>query len=211
MDILYRDKRILVAIKPAGTLSTDEPGGMPEKIRQETGIPCVKTVHRLDAAVSGVMVFALSRMAASLLGRQVQEHTFEKEYLAILHGVPEQPEGELIDLLGRDKIRRITYIAGTTGKDVQEARLSYWVLATANNLSLVRIRLHTGRTHQIRVQFASRGFPLVGDRKYGIATDNCPIALFSCHLGFTHPETGERMDFSAQPPHVWPWEMFGLI
>lgn len=208
MDILYRDKRILVAIKPAGVLSTDESGGMPELLRQETGLNCIRTVHRLDAAVSGVMVFALSRVAASNLGKQVQARTFEKEYLAVLHGVPSRCEDELLDLLARDRVRRQTYIADSPGKDVRQARLSYSVLATADNLSLVRIRLYTGRTHQIRVQFASRDLPLVGDRKYGIESDNCPIALFSSSLSFDHPESVKRVHFTANPPQVWPWTLF---
>ena len=165
MEIVYADPRIVVAVKPAGVLSTDEPGGMPQLLRQELGTPCIRTVHRLDAAVSGLMVYARSAKAASLLSEQIRSRTFGKEYLAVVHGVPEG--GVMTDLLGRDPVRRRTYVAAEPGKDVRPAELSYEVLGSREGLSLVRIRLHTGRTHQIRVQFASRGFPLVGDRKYG--------------------------------------------
>lgn len=160
MEIVYADPRIVVAVKPAGVLSTDEPGGMPQLLRQELGTPCIRTVHRLDAAVSGLMVYARSAKAASLLSEQLRSRTFGKEYLAVVHGVPEG--GVMTDLLGRDPVRRRTYVAAEPGKNVRPAELSYEVLGSREGLSLVRIRLHTGRTHQIRVQFASRGFPWWG-------------------------------------------------
>ena len=209
MVILYQDKRILVAIKPSGVLSTDEEGGMPQLLREVLGDSnaCVRTVHRLDAAVSGVMVFARSAKASSLLSQQIRERQFEKEYLAVVHGQP-PTEGELVDLLARDKQRRITYVTDTPGKEAQEARLSYRVVAQRDGFSLVQIRLHTGRTHQIRVQFSSRGWPLLGDRKYGIDTAEHPIALWSHAIAFTHPETGETMEFRQNPPDAYPWNLF---
>ena len=209
MEILYQDKRILVAIKPSGVLSTDEEGGMPQLLREVLGDSnaCVRTVHRLDAAVSGVMVFARSAKASSLLSQQIRERQFEKEYLAVVHGQP-PAEGELADLLARDKQRRITYVTDTPGKEAQEARLSYRVVAQRDGFSLVQIRLHTGRTHQIRVQFSSRGWPLLGDRKYGIDTAEHPIALWSHAIAFTHPETGETMEFRQNPPDAYPWNLF---
>lgn len=211
MDILYQDKRILVAVKPAGVLSTDEAGGMPSLLRRALGDDkaCVRTVHRLDAAVSGVMVFARSAKAASLLSEQIRTRQFEKEYLAVVHGMPED-EGMLCDLLGRDTVRRMTYVAHAPGKDVREASLSYRVLAQHEGYSLVSIRLHTGRTHQIRVQFASRGWPLAGDRKYGVEDGFDNIALWSHRLAFTHPESGEAVEFSALPPHDGAWALFDL-
>ena len=210
MDILYADKRILVALKPAGVLSTDEEGGMPSLLRRHLGDDkaCVRTVHRLDAAVSGVMVFARSVKAASLLSQQIRERRFTKEYLAVIHGCP-PPSGELRDLLGRDKARRVTYVAEAPGPDVREAKLSYQVLECREGLSLVRVRLYTGRTHQIRVQFASRGFPLAGDKKYGVEDGFDAIALWSHRIGFTHPETGEAVEFSALPPKEGAWALFG--
>ncbi len=211
MDILYADKRILVAIKPVGVLSTDEPGGMPSLLRAQLGDDraCVRTVHRLDAAVQGVMVFARSARAASLLSEQIRDRGFQKEYLAVVHGAPPE-EGTLCDLLGRDRQRRMTYVADVPGKDVREAKLSYRVLQRREGYSLVSICLHTGRTHQIRVQFASRGWSLAGDRKYGIEDGFDPIALWSHRIAFTHPETGETVEFSALPPCEGAWGMFVL-
>ncbi len=210
MDILYQDRRILVCIKPAGVLSTDEPGGMPSLLRRELGDPqaCVRTVHRLDQAVSGVMVFARSRAAASLLSQQIRERRFEKEYLAVVRGCS-PPSGTFTDLLYRDPEARLTLVANGPGKGVQEAVLDFETLSRREGLTLVRVRLHTGRTHQIRVQFASRGLPLAGDRRYGSPGDDAhPIALWSHRLRFTHPESGQVMDFSAPPPRQAPWDLF---
>ena len=209
MELLYADKRIAVAVKPPGVLSTDEPGGMPELLRAQLGTPCIRTVHRLDAATGGVMVFARSAAAASILSGQVREHRFRKIYLAVVLGDPGQG-GIWRDMLGRDPVRRVTYIAREPGKDVRPAELSYEVLGSREGLSLVRIRLHTGRTHQIRVQFASRGFPLVGDRKYGGGEEGESIALWSWRLEFTHPQTGAAMRFSKLPPKETPWLGFPM-
>lgn len=213
MEILYQNANILVCIKPARVLSTDEPGGLPELVREALGDPKadVRTVHRLDRVVSGVMVLARNADAASELSRQIREDQFRKEYLAVVHGRPENPEGTLHDLLARDKARRMTFVAEAPGKGVQEAALSYRVLEYANGMSLVRVRLHTGRTHQIRVQFSSRGMPLVGERKYAVWNDPCELALWSAKIGFYHPGTGEWVEFSKEPPAVFPWTEFGKI
>ena len=213
MEILYQDACFLVCIKPARVLSTDEPGGLPGLVREALGDPKadVRTVHRLDRVVSGVMVLACSANAASELSRQIREDQFRKEYLAVVHGRPENPEGTLHDLLARDKARRMTFVAEAPGKGVQEAALSYRVLEYANGMSLVRVRLHTGRTHQIRVQFSSRGMPLVGERKYAVWNDPCELALWSAKIGFYHPGTGEWVEFSKEPPAVFPWTEFGRI
>lgn len=207
MEILYLDEDIVVCVKPARVLSTDEPGGVPELVRRELGDTNadVRTVHRLDRVVGGVMVLARSASAASELSRQIRENEFDKEYLAVVHGQPEQEEGRLWDLLGRDKARRMTYVAREPGKGIQEAVLSYRILNAADGLSRVRILLHTGRTHQIRVQFASRGMPLVGERKYDTREDPCEIALWSHRVSFTHPRTGKPMTFQKEPPRVYPW------
>ena len=207
MEILYADKRIVVCIKPSGVVSTDEPGGMPELLRQELGTPCIRTVHRLDQTVGGLMVFARSVKAASLLSEQMRTHSFHKEYRAVLAGIPPEEEGICTDLLRRDPIRRVTEVVTEGGKGVQEAVLRYRMLESREGLSLVQVALETGRTHQIRVQFASRGLPLCGDRKYGTETDY-PIALWSYRLQFLHPETGDTMEFSAPPPEIPPWTLF---
>lgn len=210
MEVLYLDEDILVCIKPPRVLSTDEPGGVPELARQELGQPQadMRTVHRLDRVVSGVMVLARSAQAASELSRQIREGSFQKEYLAVIHGSPAQDQGQLRDLLYRDKARRMTMVAQEPGKGIQEALLDYQVLGRREGLSLVKIRLHTGRTHQIRVQFASRGMPLVGERKYSTLEDDCQIALWSHALGFVHPTTGKPMSIRKQPPREYPWELF---
>ena len=210
MEILYADKRILVAVKPWGVRSTNEPGGMPELIRAELGDSqaCVRTVHRLDQAVGGLMVFARSKEADRRLSMQMQERQFHKEYLAVSHGTPKEPSGSLCDLLARDKQRRITYV--TEAPDAKEARLDFRLLAEKNGLSLLSIRLHTGRTHQIRVQLSHHGFPLAGDRKYGTPDEFPHIGLWSYRLMFTHPETGRRMDFHALPPEIAPWNRFDM-
>lgn len=210
MELLYVDESVVVCIKPARILSTDEPGGLPELVRLALGDPKadIRTVHRLDRVVSGVMVLARSAAAASELSCQVRENEFQKEYLAVLHGTPEKPNGTLTDLLYRDKARRMTMVSPEPGKGVQEAVLDYRTMESREGLSLAAVRLHTGRTHQIRVQFASRGLPLVGERKYATLNDPCEIALWSHRIGFVHPLTGKRMEFSKQPPCQYPWTLF---
>ena len=188
MELIYKDENIVVAIKPARVLSTDEPGGMPDLVREALGDPAadVRTVHRLDRVVSGLMVFARNAPAASELSRQIREDEFEKEYLAVVHGKPDFSSGQLRDLLLRDKARRMTMVVQEPGKGVQEALLSYQTLSSNDSMSRVRIQLHTGRTHQIRVQFSSRGFPLVGDRNYGARDSEKAPKLFSCCLRFPY-------------------------
>lgn len=209
MDIIYQDKDILVCVKPSGVLSTDEPGGLPELIRQELGDPNanVRTVHRLDRTVSGLMVLARRSKAASELSRQIRDGEFQKEYVAVIHGNPAEDQAELRDLLLRNKQERKTYVVTETGKDVQEAILEYRVLNRADELTRVRIQLHTGRTHQIRAQFSSRGLLLVGDRKYGLPEDDCQIALWSYRLAFKHPYSGKPMEFILEPPEIYPWSI----
>lgn len=207
MELVYVDKDILICVKPAGVRSTDEPGGVPELARAALGNPKadVRTVHRLDQVVSGLMVLARSAPAASELARQIRQGEFQKEYLAVVHGAPPEAAGTFRDLLLRDKRERKTYVVAEPGKDVQEAILDYRVLRRGADMTRVAIRLHTGRTHQIRAQFSSRGLPLVGDRKYSTLEDPCGIALWSCRLGFRHPRTGEAMEFSLEPPETFPW------
>ena len=206
MELIYQDSDIVVCVKPARVLSTDEPGGVPELARQALGDEKadVRTVHRLDRVVSGLMVLARNAQAASELSRQIRDGEFQKEYLAVVHGVPEET-GTLKDLLVRDKARKMTMVATQPGKGVQEAILHYQRLSTNEELSQVRIQLVTGRTHQIRVQFSSRGMPLVGERKYAVLEDECEIALWSYRLEFTHPATGKTMKFILEPPQVYPW------
>ena len=205
MELIYCDEDIVVCVKPARVLSTDEPGGMPELVRNELGTEDVRTVHRLDRVVSGLMVLARSADAASELSRQIRDGEFEKEYLAVIHGKPEENAGTYRDLLLRNKQERKTYIVTEPAKGVQEAILTYQVQSQTEDLTRVRIQLQTGRTHQIRAQFSGRGIPLVGDRKYSLLEDECEIALWSYRLVFAHPTTGEKLEFILQPPETYPW------
>lgn len=207
MEILYIDESIAVCVKPPRVLSTDEPGGMPELVRQALGDEKaeIRTVHRLDRVVSGLIVLARSAEAASELSRQIRDGEFQKEYLAVVHGSPEYDTGKFWDLLIRDKARKMTMVATEEGKGVQPASLGYQVLKRKDGMSRVQIRLETGRTHQIRVQFASRGLPLVGERKYSLPEDDCEIALWSYRLAFSHPKTGKPVEFVLDPPENYPW------
>ena len=212
MKLIYVDNDIIIAVKPPRVLSTDEPGGMPELVRDALGDKNadVRTVHRLDRVVSGLMLFARGSENASVLSRQEQNGFFCKQYLAVVHGEIDDG-GDMTDLLYRDKARKMTFVTDTPAKGVQKARLSYETLGRTDEMSLVKIQLHTGRTHQIRCQFASRGFPLVGERKYSTLEDGCEIALWSYSLSFEHPKTGERMDFSLTPPAEYPWSKFNIV
>lgn len=210
MEILYRDEALTVCIKPPALLSEQTPAhdGLADLIAAENG-GYVGVVHRLDRGVGGIMVYANTPAAAASLSRAVQERSLEKEYLAIVHGTPEPSEGTLKDLLFHDRRQNKTFAVTRERAGVKVAILDYVVQKTAEiapygSLSLVRVRLHTGRTHQIRVQFSSRGLPLLGDGKYGASGDRCPIALFSSHLAFPHPKTGKRMCFDALPTgEIW--------
>lgn len=206
MELIHVDRDIVVCIKPPRVVSTDEPGGLPDLVREALGDSNIRTVHRLDRVVSGLMVLARTKKSASELSRQIMAGEFDKEYLAVIHGIP-AAEGTLRDLLLRNKQERKTYVVTEPGKDVQEAILNYRVISGTETLSKVQIELVTGRTHQIRAQFSSRSLPLVGDRKYGSQEDSCEIALWSHRIAFNHPYTGKRMEFIQNPPPTYPWTM----
>ena len=207
MELIHVDRDIVVCIKPPRVLSTDEPGGLPDLVREALGDPSanIRTVHRLDRVVSGLMVLARTNKSAAELSRQMRDGEFDKEYVAVLHGVPVEDRGTLRDLLLRNKAEKKTYVVQEPGKDVQEAILNYEILSKQGDLSKVRIELVTGRTHQIRAQFSSRNLPLVGDRKYSLFEDDCEIALWSHKIAFNHPYTGKRMEFIQEPPESYPW------
>ena len=207
MEILFADDRVVVCVKPAGVLSTDEPGGMPGLLRKALGDDNIRSVHRLDRGVGGVMVYAHTKRAARDLSGQMREGCFEKKYLAVLTGIPEPEAGELSDWLQRDMLAHKTHAVPEGTPDARPARLYYEVLAAGEGLSLVSVRLYTGRTHQIRCQFSARALPIWGDRKYG-AAEGERIALWSSCISFRHPRTGERLRFSADPPETEPWTRF---
>ncbi len=171
----------------------------------------IYTVHRLDRVVGGVMVLARTRHAARDLSAQIRARTFQKEYLAVTSGGALPPTGRFSDLLARDKAQRKTYVADAPGPDARPAVLNYVRLARRQELDLVRILLHTGRTHQIRAQFSAHGSPLAGDVKYGAPPAPFGVALWSSRLRFIHPKTGQAMDFTAPAPAAEPWLRFSPL
>lgn len=191
MEILYSDKELVVCIKPVGLDSEREvPAALSEALGGE-----IFTLHRLDKNVGGVMVYARTKAAAASLSRAIQEGTMVKEYVAMVHGTPPE-HGDWEDLLWKDSKQNKVFVVKRMRGGVKKAGLDF-IRLTAGEESLVRIRLHTGRSHQIRVQFASRGYPLVGDHKYG-ARDSSPAPmLFSCKLTF--PYRGKTLQFEAKP------------
>lgn len=204
MDILYEDPAVIVVIKPRGILSqADKNGGesMITRLSEHTGGE-IYPVHRLDKETGGVMVYAKTKKAAAKLSRDISEHRFCKEYLALVHGVPEENSGTLCDLLFHDRAKNKSYVVKRERAGVKKAELYYEVLETkekdGEKYSLLRVVLHTGRTHQIRVQLAHRKMPLSGDRKYGAKDAFENLGLLSAKLKFTHPETGEEMEFTVK-------------
>lgn len=200
MDTLYQDDALIVCIKPRGVLSQEASGqaNMVSLLR-ECANSEIFPVHRLDREVTGVMVYAKTKAAAAALSAQIAAHTFQKIYLARVHGVPEPPKGTWEDLLFKDSAKNKVFVVRRERKGVKRAVLSYEVLAVdAQGNALVKIALQTGRTHQIRVQFASRRHPLLGDRKYGARDEATFLHLQSQSLAFSHPVTGEQMTFSIQ-------------
>ena len=191
MQILYSDNSIVVCVKPVGLDSEKE---MPQALETELGGEFYP-VHRLDKNVGGVMVYARTRPAAAKLARSIQNGDMVKEYVALVHGEPPE-SGDWEDLLWKDSRKNKVFVVKRERKGVKKARLEYCRLA-AGEKSLVRVRLHTGRSHQIRVQFAFRGFPLVGDHKYGARDEKTAPMLFSCCLSFPH--RGEMREFELLP------------
>lgn len=204
MDILYKDRSIIVCIKRPGELSqAGKPGeaSLLTALEEQFGAP-VYPVHRLDRETGGLMVYARTKDAAARLSEQIARHELEKEYVCIVRGAPQESEGEYRDLLLHDKQRNKVFVVNRVRGGVKEAVLSYRVLEKREDTSLVRVRLQTGRTHQIRVQFSSRKMPLIGDGKYGGGRGE--LALWSCHLAFNHPVTEEKMCFERLPAGgVW--------
>ena len=191
MEILFFDKHIMVCVKPVGM---DSEHDLPQALSQQLGGE-VFPIHRLDKNVGGVMVFARTKSAAASLSRSVQEGTMVKEYIAMVHGVPEK-SGDWTDLLFKDSSKNKVFVVKKERKGVKMARLEY-IRLTDSEPATVRVRLHTGRSHQIRVQFASRGFPLLGDHKYGARDEHTAPRLFSCRLTFPHG--GKSHCYTALP------------
>lgn len=215
LRILYEDPYLVVCVKPVGVLSEDSESGrslprmLAEHYRQAGKPDYIATVHRLDKIVGGVMVLSRRREVTGKLTAAIAAHEITKEYLAVLRGHPEKDSDTLTDLLFRDAAHNKSYVVQRMRKGVREATLDYTVLDKTDALTLVKVRLHTGRTHQIRVQFSHRGLPLLGDIRYGSKAD-CSAALWSYRLAFTHPVTGEAVDVTYPPPCEFPWDQFNI-
>ena len=188
MQILYSNNDLAVCVKPVGLDSEAEVPAALEEALGGTFFP----LHRLDKNVGGVMVYARNRAAAAALSKTIQEGAMVKEYVAQIHGEP--PEyGDWTDLLWKDSSKNKVFVVKRERKGVKKARLEYWRISEG----LVHVRLHTGRSHQIRVQFSSRGFPLLGDHKYGARDEHTAPRLFSCRITF--PYRGKRHCYQALP------------
>ena len=187
MEILFEDKHIVVCVKPVGMDSEHE---VPAALGGE-----IYPIHRLDKNVGGVMVYARTKAAAAALSKAIQDGTMVKEYVALVHGMPPE-NGDWTDLLFKDSSKNKVFVVNKERKGVKKARLEFTRL-TDTDPALVRIRLHTGRSHQIRVQFSSRKYPLVGDHKYGSRDDSPAPMLYSCQLAF--PLFGKEYVFESLP------------
>lgn len=208
MEILFNDNDIIVCIKPRGVLSQSDISGKPNMIDilKEHCKSDIYPIHRLDREVSGVMVYAKNKNSASSLSRQVQNGELKKEYIAMIHRRPTENSGEMVDFLFKDSNKNKSFVVKKERKGVKKAILNYELIKSLTieneEYSIVKIKLVTGRTHQIRVQFSSRNMPLVGDRKYGSKDTFKNIGLWSFGLAFLHPTTKERMSFNHEPQNL---------
>ena len=191
MELLFSDSQLTVCVKPVGLDSETQ---VPEELKAQLGGE-IFPIHRLDKNVGGVIVYARTKQAAAALSKAVQEGTMVKEYVAMVHGTPPEA-GDWEDLLWKDSKKNKVFVVKRQRGGVKKARLEFTRLS-AGAQSLVRIRLHTGRSHQIRVQFSSRGFPLVGDHKYGSRDEKTEPMLFSCRITF--PWKGKQLQFGQLP------------
>jgi len=219
IEILYEDNHILVVVKPPNMLTQSDRTGDDDlltvlkediKIRySKPGNVFLGLVHRLDRPVGGAMVFAKTSKAASRLSEQIRTREFDKSYIAVVHGVPKQMSGTLRHYLVKNEATNTVSVTKSTYEG-KEASLDYEVKASKDGLSLVQIRLNTGRPHQIRVQFADIGHPLFGDQKYGTAMNKpgMQLALWSAQIGFRHPTLKQWMSFISAPPKEYPWDIF---
>jgi 23S rRNA pseudouridine1911/1915/1917 synthase len=220
LDVLYEDNHILVVLKPAGGLMQGDQTGDVSLLDlarqwlieqyQKPGNAFVGLVHRLDRPVGGVVVFAKTSKAASRLSIQFRERAIQKSYLAVIEGALTPVSATLTHYIKKRPGNRRVHIFDQPTPDADSASLTYTVLETLPQYSLVQVQLHTGRHHQIRAQLEHLGHPIVGDHKYGahqILPDK-DLALFAFQLGFQHPTRQEKMLFQSPPPEKWPWTLF---
>lgn len=212
IEIIFEDRDILVINKPVGIPSEDSQKGEKGIISylQNENRKTIHLLHRLDRNVCGVMVFAKNKKSAAALSTDIAQRKLSKTYLAVTDGVPENKEGIYKDLLFKDSKKNRSFVVDRMRKGVKDASLEYRVLSENDGKALVRVLLHTGRTHQIRVQFSSRKTPLTGDGRYGSRDRGCDVALFSHIISFNHPVSGELMEFKIYPRFGdYPWSCFG--
>lgn len=209
LKILYYDDFIAVALKPAGLLSEGEGKDcFPSLLSTQLSSLMNKsvklyTVHRLDRSTEGIMVYALTSEAAALLSADVGNGKWQKIYYALLWGIPTQKSDRLCDLLYYDRSKGKSFVVARKRKGIKQAILSYRVVQEKDNRALVQIALETGRTHQIRAQFSSRGLPLCGDRRYGAPAESGKnLALCAYRLCFDHPFTKKRLEFEIEPSNI---------
>lgn len=207
IDILFENNDFIVCIKPIGTASqNDRAEDMVKILAKQTGSD-IFPVHRLDTAVGGTMVFAKNSKTAAQLSKQITDGSFKKRYLAVVSGKPEEESGFFEDLLFKDSSKNKSYVVKRERKGVKKAKLGYELIASKDNMSLVKVLLYTGRSHQIRVQFASRKMPLIGDGKYGGKDNRCTVALWSNEIAFTFKN--EEVSFISEPEKdKFPWNLF---
>lgn len=214
IDILYQDRDLVVCVKPAGVASEEE--GLPALLKAQLGgdFYCV---HRLDRETAGLMVVARNGKSAARLSEAFANRTAEKEYLAVAEGAPAEKSGSMRDLLYHDTAKNKTFVVQRERRGVRNAELAWECLETVwgteppTALSLFRIRLGTGRSHQIRVQFAYRHMPLAGDRRYGSGIRAKNIALWSCRISIPHPSDGRMRTFTMMPPAEEKWALFDTV
>lgn len=219
MRILYIDKYLLLCEKLPGVLSEasaseeNMPFLLAEALRARGERGDVFPVHRLDRGVGGLMVFARDSVTAGKLSALIAAREMTKQYLCLVHGAPAEAEGEYRDLLFKDSGRNKTFVVKRMRRGVKEAVLTWRALSPAHatpwgESSPILVTMGTGRSHQIRVQFSSRGMPLLGDGKYGGSDNGIGVALWSHRIAFTHPRTGKTVDVALPPPRVAPWDLF---
>ena len=212
ISILYKDSSLIVCEKPVG-ISSESPG-LPDLLTAQTGLK-VWPVHRLDQGTGGAVVFALSSAAAASMQGLFLSSEVHKEYMSVISGMADESSGTFRDFLWHDRKKNKSYVVNRIRGGVRDAVCDWKVVETAvygnQFLSLVRVRLHTGRTHQIRVQFGNRGYPLVGDRKYGSRIPSGSPALWSASLSFPHPvQKNSEVSVTSEPPPVFPWNLFSF-
>ena len=212
IPLLYTDASLIVCVKPVG-ISSESPG-LPELVAEQCGCK-VLPVHRLDQGTGGVIVLARSAASCASMQRFFQENRVNKEYLAVISGCPEESEGVFTDLLWHDRQKNKSFTVTRRRAGVKEAscawKLLHSTLYDGQMISLIRVVLHTGRTHQIRVQFGFRGFPLVGDRKYGCRIPAETVSLWASAICFPHPDQKKGgISVTSLPPDIFPWNLFDL-